>query len=395
MALFRRIIRKLPGLVIKLVPKPEPEIHEGFEARDKIGALCASCKSCLLVTDRTIHSLGYHAAIVRSLEAQGVACTVFSEIASEPNIQIIEAGRKAAAACNAECIIALGGGSVLDSCKMIAAGARMKKRRTKSLLRKFLFVRGKTLPMICVPTTAGTGAELTVGAIVTKPGKDVKGSTVLIGLNVTDVVLDSSLSIHAPEKVTLACGIDALSHGLEGVVADVKVPQADAEKSMECVKLVLENLPALIDAPQNAAARQNMCRAALYGGNAINKQLAGYVHAFAHSIGAMYHIPHGEAIAISLLPVLKFEQGKSRRKLTELAAYCGIGSSSDDAAERLLERISELLEKCRLPAKDFKIPQEDYPVLIRKIIADSINYSAPVVMRKKDVRNVLDAINGT
>ena len=248
--LFRKSIHRLPGKVIHAIPLPEPEITEGLGARSHIGRLCraAGYKQVLLVTDRTLKSLGYDQAIIESLEAAGINCSVFSDIASEPNIPIIEAGRKQALDCRAECIIALGGGSVMDSCKMIAAGVKMPYVPAKALLLKFLPVPGQTLPLIMIPSTAGTGAELTVGAVVSNE-QGTKGSTVLIGLNVTHVVHDSELTIHAPQSVTAACGIDALSHCIEGVIADVDLDEQDMHMSMEGVKLILENLPIVLKEP--------------------------------------------------------------------------------------------------------------------------------------------------
>ena len=166
---FRKMIRKLPGVVIKAVPKPAPRIMEGFGARREAGTICAEkgLHSCLLVTDTTLFRLGYHKKIAESLEEAGIRYQIFSDISSEPTVDIIDRGCAAAASCQAEAIIALGGGSVLDSCKIIAAGTKMKRRSTRALLLKFRPVPGKTIPMISVPSTAGTGAEITVGAVVT------------------------------------------------------------------------------------------------------------------------------------------------------------------------------------------------------------------------------------
>lgn len=391
--LLLKMIRKLPGRVIKLIPKPKPNVTEGFGTRGRVGEICrdAGYRSVLLVTDRTLFSLGCHEAVAAALEQEGVGCTVFSDIASEPNLSIIGGGKAAALDSGAECIVALGGGSVLDSCKMIAAAARMKKRKVSSLLRKFLFVRGGTLPMISIPSTAGTGAEFTVGAVVTrKSGK--KGSTVLIGLKVTDVILDSELTVNAPKNVTAACAIDALSHGLEGAVAAVKASDEDVRKSRECVRLILLNLPKVLQEPQDIEARQQLCRAAYYGGNAINEQLAGYVHAFAHSIGAMYHIPHGAAIAASLIPVMEYQQDKCAAQLAALARYCGVTDDSDtEAAEKLLASIRDLIGMCGFAKADY-IKDDDYKELTKRIMADAINYSPPVVVKKKDIPVLLSTI---
>ena len=178
---FRKQIRRLPGKVIHAIPLPEPEVTAGQGARREIGAMCqkAGYRQVLLVTDETLHHLGYDEAILASLEEAGVKASLFHDIHSEPTIAIIEAGRKQALETKAEAIIALGGGSVMDSCKMIAAGSKMPHLPVKALLLKFLPVPGETLPLIMVPSTAGTGAELTVGAVVTND-QGAKGSTVLI-----------------------------------------------------------------------------------------------------------------------------------------------------------------------------------------------------------------------
>lgn len=394
---LRRLIRRLPGIVIKAVPLPKPEILSGPGSRGRVGELCRKngWKRVLLVTDSTIFSLGLHAKLLTSLKEAGIFCSVFSDISSEPNLTIIDNGRKALREADADGIVALGGGAVMDSTKMIAAGGRLKKRKSKSLLRKFLFVPGRTLPVITVPTTAGTGAEITVGAVVTN-GKGKKFCSVLVGLDIRGVILDGELTLKAPKGITAACGIDALSHGLEGVVASVNVPEEDEKKSMECVKIVLNELPILLREPENVEARQKMCLAAHYGGNAINKQLAGYVHAFAHSIGAARHIPHGNAIALCLLPVMHFEKEKCTDRLAALSRYCGLAEetvSDADAAEALLDAIGKLIDLCGFEKREGFLSKEEYPGLIRAIAIDSINYSPPMVPTDRQIVAVLDEIN--
>lgn len=393
---IRKGIRKLPGIVIKAVPMPEPEMTEGFGTRDRVGAICESegVKSVLLVTDRTLFELGYYEKVKASLEERGINCAVFSDISSEPTLDIIEAGRKAAVECAADCIVALGGGSVLDSSKIIAASAKHPVRSVKHYLHKFALVSGKTLPIITLPSTAGTGAEYTVGAVV-KNAKGVKNSTVVVGLDVIHVILDSELMISAPKNVTVWCGIDAMSHGLEGVVADVRSREEDVTKSSECVKLVFDNLPLLLDDPGNIAARQNMSRAAHFGGNAINKQLAGYVHAFAHSIGAVYHIPHGEAIARCMIPVMEAQKNVCAEKLAALSVYCGFADDSDEpsaGADKFLARLDGLLKNCGVEGGFDALAENDYSVLIRMIDNDSINYSPPKTFTDKEIVEILDRI---
>jgi alcohol dehydrogenase class IV len=395
---FRKQIHKLPGKVIHHVPLPEPQVVEGHGARTKIGEICQECgyKQVLLVTDQTLRSLGYEQKIVQSLEEAGIGCTLFADINSEPNIALIDEGRKIATECQAECVIALGGGSVMDTCKMISAGVKMPHLSTKTLLRKFLVVPGKTLPMITVPSTAGTGAEVTVGAVVTN-AHGTKGSTVLVGLDVTHVILDSELTIHAPQLVTAACGMDALSHVVEGTLSDVAVYVEDAYHSLEGVRLILQHLPVVMREPENIESRLAMCRAAMYGGNAINTQLAGYIHAFAHSIGAKYHIPHGQAITLMMLPVLEYQKKICLRKYALMARYCGLADVHTDdrvAAERFLQAVKDLIATCGLDTLPLPVKESDYEELTRMVAKDSINYSAPMTFSEEDIQRVLARVTG-
>ena len=365
----------------------------------------AGYKQVLVVTDETLHRLGYDEAILASLQEAGVSASLFCDIHSEPTIAIIDAGRRQALETQAEAIIALGGGSVMDSCKMIAAGCKMPHVPVKALLLKFLPVPGETLPLIMVPSTAGTGAELTVGAVVTND-HGAKGSTVLIGLNVTHVVHDSELTIHAPKAVTAACGIDALSHCIEGAVSDTEVDEEDMRMSMEGVKLILENLPLLtsegvkeLTSEGAEQARLNMAKAAMYGGNAINTQLAGYVHAFAHSIGAMYHLSHGQAISLMLLPVLEFQKEACLHHYAELARYCGLvekplSVNDVQAAELFLQAIRDLIAACGMDQIESPVRACDHEQLIPMIAADSINYSAPVTLSNADIKDILVRVTG-
>lgn len=392
--LFRKAIRRLPGIIIRAVPLPDPEITEGFGSRSRTGELCkaAGAHSVLLVTDSVLCTLGFHENVEKSILDAGISCSVFSDISSEPTADIISKGRKAAVDCGADCIVALGGGSVMDCSKIIAASAKHPKRNIRTFLIKCIFT--KTLPMITIPTTAGTGAEMTVGAVV-KNSRGVKKCTLLAGLNVTDVILDSELTVNAPAKITVCCGIDAMSHGLEGCLADVKACDEDMRKSRECVRLVLDNLAALTETPHDIARRQNMCLAANLGGNAINKQLAGYVHAFAHSIGGRYNIPHGEAIAYCLLPVLSFYRELCSESLYELALYCRLAdnkTAKDAAIGCLFDRISGLLKQCGFTGGLSALKEADYPELVREIDADSINYSPVKTMSDREILSILDTI---
>ena len=397
----RKTIRKIPGTVIKAVPIPKPEVVQGFGTREQVGDICAAAgyRSVLVVTDETLFGLGLHEKAVQSLEKAGIGCTVFHDINSEPTVGIVRAGRKIAIDCGAECIVAIGGGSVLDSAKIIAASAKHPHLPLKQFLLKFAIATDGTLPMINIPSTAGTGAECTVGAVV-KNSRGVKKSTVVVGLTISHVILDSELIVNAPQGVTVWCAVDALSHGLEGLLADVGSTEEDVFKSRECVRLILENLPVLFEDPKNVAARQATLLAAHYGGNAINTQLAGYVHAFAHSLWALYHIPHGKAIAWCLMPVVKAQENQRYDRLAELYDHCHpeAGSMPEEerldevAADRMLAELDAFLDRCGLERGCSLLQVNDYDQLVKMIDADAINYSPSRTFTDHEIRMLLDQI---
>ena len=392
----RKSIRKVPGTVIKAAPLPRPDVKEGFGVRAEAGRICAEAGygTALLLTDNTLFGLGLHQKVADSLTENGINFSVFHDIDGEPTAEMALSGRNAAVECGARCIIAVGGGSVMDCGKIIAASAKHPHQPISHYLHKFAIVEGGTLPMINIPSTAGTGAEFTVGAVI-KKDNGTKNSTVIIGLQVPHVLLDSELTVNAPKSVTVWCGIDALSHGLEGLLADVRSSGEDVRKSRECVRLVLKNLPMLLDDPQNIDARQAMLLAAHYGGNAINTQLAGYVHAFAHTIGAIYHIPHGKAIAWSLIPVVATQAHLKRAELAALAVHCGLAGEDEAphiAADKLLTALKDLLDSCGLDKDCPLINVDDYDRLTSMIDADSVNYSPPSTLTDNEIRSLLDRI---
>lgn len=409
--IFRKIIHKLPGIIIKRIPKPSPRIIAGAGARRGVGALCKDCgaSNVLIVTDKTLYGLGSLDSITASLENEEIPYHIFHNITGEPTSKVIEEGRAEATKHNIDCIVAIGGGSVMDSCKMIAAGMRLKRLKGRLLLQKVLFVPGKTVPIIALPSTAGTGAEVTVGAIVTSSNGKKKHATVIVGLNVSVVVLDCELSMTVPKMPSLYCGIDALSHGIEGTLTDMKVDEATTRSSLDCIKLVFENLPHIASLPEKSQepqdlieVRQSLCQAALLGGYAINNQLAGYVHAFAHSIGSLYKLPHGQAIAICLLPVLRYQKKQCTKRYAQIARWCWENNGktdtdttySDDnlAAEKFLSEIERLLLICDIQEGCDSLCDEDFPTLETMILNDAINYVPPVVFKRTDVRNILNAI---
>ncbi len=171
-------------------------------------------------------------------------------------------------------------------------------------------------------------------------------------------------------------------------MADVAADENDVEKSRRCVKLVFENLMRLKDRPDDDNARLAMCRAANLGGNAINKQLAGDIHSFAHSIGARYRLPHGVAIALCMMPVMRHQADKCRDKLEMLARYC-----SFENAGMFLDALESLIRQCGLSPDGSVVLAKDYGKLSVSIAKDSVNYSAPQTLSRREIISILTEIS--
>jgi len=173
------------------------------------------------------------------------------------------------------------------------------------------------------------------------------------------------------------------------------VEEADEKLSEEGVRLIMQHLPVVTKEPENIEARLGMCRAAMYGGHAINTQLAGYVHAFAHSIGALYHIPHGKAIAWCLIPVLEAQEYMRYNKMSNVAKYCHVADKNDtaeEASDKLILALKKLLIQCGLEKGCGLIKTDDYDKLTEMIDADSINYSPVRTFTDSEIRMLLDQI---
>ena len=165
--------------------------------------------------------------------------------------------------------------------------------------------------------------------------------------------------------------------------------------SKEGVRLIFQYLPIVMREPENIEARLGMCRAAYFGGHAINTQLAGYVHAFAHSIGAKYHLPHGQAISLMLMPVLEFQKEVCTEKYAMLVRHChfaNLDTEDEQAAELFLQAIAKLMQQCGMDKLVSPVKAEDYAELTRMIVQDSINYSPPITLNNNDIEQILKSV---
>jgi alcohol dehydrogenase class IV len=282
----------------------------------------------------------------------------------------------AARASRIDGVIGLGGGSAMDTAKLVALLARSGE----SLQAAYGVdnARGPRLPLIQVPTTAGTGSEVTPIAIVTTPGGEKKG--VVSSLLYADhAVLDATLTTAVPERVAAMSGIDAMVHAIEAYTSRLRKNLLSDTLAIRAVQLIAANLRTTIESPANLDARRAMLQGAMLAGMAFANAPVGAVHALAYPLGGRFHVPHGLSTALVLLPVLEFNMPAAELHYAELSSAIGAGSG----ASGLLDALDTLLDDLRLERTltSVRVAESDLPLLAR----DAMNVQRLLVNNPRDV----------
>lgn len=351
--------------VLPILPYRTPEILHSLR---EIPAVLRreGAERVLLVTDKSIRAVGLTAPLERQFQEEKITCTIYDETAANPTVDNVEAARAQYVQQNCEALIAFGGGSSIDCAK--AVGARLAQPgKTLAQMNGILKVRHRLPPLIAVPTTAGTGSETTLAAVVTDPRTRHKYPINDFPLIPKYAVLDPEVTRSLPPFVTATTGMDALTHAVEAYIgrSTTKETRADAVKA---IQLIFENLETAFEEGDNITARSNMLKASFLAGSAFTKSYVGYAHAVAHSLGGCYNIPHGFANAVLLPVVLEAYGPAAARKLHDLSNAVGLSSreESDAAgAEKFIAAIRRMNRKMKIPTTLPGIQEKDIPWLAR------------------------------
>jgi len=293
-----------------------------------------------LVTDIGLMKAGLIDGALTSLSEVGVKVTLFSDVLADPPEVSVQAAVKAAALVHADGVIGFGGGSSLDTAKLVALLA--KTSQELPAIYGIGLARGPRLPLIQVPTTAGTGSEVTPIAILTTPSHEKKG--VVSPLLYPDVaVLDSLLTLGLPPAITAMTGVDAMVHAIEAFTSRSKKNALSDALAIKALQLLYANLPAAVSDGKDAQVRENMLLGSLLAGMAFANAPVGAVHALAYPLGGHYQLPHGLTNSLVLLPVLKFNLPAAESLYAELgrAILPELNSVSDAlAASNFIEAIA-------------------------------------------------------
>jgi len=302
----------------KFLPKL---IAEEGGASSRLGALATDLKMShvLVVTDAVLLSLGIVQPCIKSLEDAGIHVVVFSGVLPDPSIGEVMQGASVYLEHGCDGVVAIGGGSSIDCAKAIAAHVVDPKPIEE--IAGVMKLKKRPAKLIAIPTTAGTGSEATYAAVISSPGR--KFLITDFKMIPRGAILDPRLSVNLPAPVTAATGMDALTHAVEAYLSPWGSSYSD-EKCMYAVKTIMTHLVPVFQNGNSMQARAALLQASYCGGIAVSCCGVGYVHSIAHSLGGIYHTPHGEANAMILPHVLKFYGTSAHAKLAKLARVSGL-----------------------------------------------------------------------
>ena len=363
-----------------------------------IPAVCRRNKvrSVMIVTDSGIRTLGLTGFLEKTLEEAGISFCIYDRTVANPTIWNVEEARELYLEQGAEAIIAFGGGSSMDCAK--GAGARIVKPRQSIRRMKGLLKVHKRLPLlIAVPTTAGTGSETTLAAVITDSEKHHKYPINDFSLIPRYAVLDYHETMGLPRSITATTGMDALTHAVEAYIGGSTTKET-RRMAEEAVHLIYQHLKAAYDNGQDKEARSGMLKAAYCAGVAFTKSYVGYIHAVAHSLGGQYGIPHGLANAVILPIVLRMYGPACEKKLARLAKKAGVvdrGMEDREAAACFIDWIQEMNDSMEIPEHLPEIQEEDIPVMAGHADREGNPlYPVPVLMDKKELEQIYWEVKG-
>lgn len=370
----------------------EPQLLEGPGAIRQLPEFIKSkgLKKVLVVTDKGLMGIHLLDSLFEELNKAGVEYAVYDGTQPNPSIQNIEDARQLYLDNGCEGIIAFGGGSPMDCAKAAAARVTNPKTPVKKM-RGTLKVWHKLPPLFAVPTTAGTGSEVTVAAVVSDPETHEKNAINDPKLRPKYAVLDPELTVGLPPHITSTTGMDALTHAVEAYIgrSNVKSTEAYAEKA---TKMIFDNIEKAYNDGKDIEAREAMLKASFYAGMAFTRAYVGYVHAIAHNLGGYYGIPHGLANAVILPYVLEYFGESAHARLARLAVVAGVKSDGTDKekAEAFIEAIKTLNRNMNIPDKFDCIKEEDIPVIVKRALKEGNPlYPVPKIMNEADCEAVI------
>jgi len=398
MYLISRIRVGIFGLAGHVLKFPKPFTFTGPGAsfslvREIIGL---GVKRVMVITDGPLLQLGIVNPLIELMKDSQVEVEVFSEIEPDPGYELVLEGVKRLKHFKPDAVLAVGGGSSIDGAKAILLSHANNCHPSK-LTGVWLYAlpRKRCLPFFAIPTTAGTGAEVTIAAIVSDKAKQIKYAIIDPKTVPAMVALDPKLMLGLPPFITAPTGMDALTHAVEAYLCTIATHETDELARMATASIMRNLIIAYTDG-QNLEARERMAVAASMAGLAFTRVGVGYIHAIAHQLGGLYHVPHGLANAIVMPYVLEFSKPNCVRRLAELARISDTGErdgSDAELADAFIARIRKLNADMQIPGFVKELRREDFDKIIDRAFAEAHGtYGVPRYMTREDALVLLEKL---
>lgn len=381
-----------------VVPIRRPMLFVGENACEEICDMLINegSTNVFIATDAVLNKLGIPSKVTKYLDEKNISYVVYDGITPDPTFSVVKEGLSKSVNAKCDSVLAIGGGSVIDAAKMIAMSQGNNCQPEK--LMGILKARKSGVPIYCIPTTAGTGSEATLGAVVSDDKTHQKSLSIDPRMVPLAAAIDPQIMKGMPAHITADTGIDVLTHALEAWMSANASVETDYYAA-SAVKTVMEYLPTAYKNGDDLKARQEMGIAAHYGGIAFNKAGLGYVHAIAHQLGAYYSIPHGRANAIVLPYVLDLNRKGSQKRLAKLAKKVGIlaggqsNKSDKEIADLLIAEVRALIKSLGIDPTVKGMNTKDFDAIAKAAAKEvSDTYSVPTYMSNAGIKDILKKI---
>lgn len=331
-------------------------------------------KKALVCTDKGLLKVGTAKMVTDVLDEAGFPYEIYSEIKPNPTVTNVQQGVEAFKASGADCLIAIGGGSSIDTAKGIGIVSNNPEFSDVVSLEGVAPTKHKSVPIIALPTTAGTGAEVTINYVII----DEKRQAKMVCVDPNDIpavaIIDPELMYSLPKGLTAATGMDALTHAIEGYITKGAWVMSDMYE-LQAIKMIAENLPLAVDEPTNPVGREGMALAQYIAAQAFSNVGLGLVHGMAHPMGSLHDIPHGVANALLLPTIMEFNMPTRIDRFGVIAEAMGVdtkGMTPEQAAQAAVDAVRALSIRVGIPQHltDLGITEKDIPALAAQAIAD-------------------------
>ena len=328
----------------------------------------------LVVTDKGLIKVGTVKLVTDIMDEAGFPYEIFSEVKPNPTVTNVKQGIEAFKASGADCLVAIGGGSAMDTAKGIGIVINNPEFSDIVSLEGVAPTKHKSVPIVALPTTAGTGAEVTINYVIIDEERQAK----MVCVDPNDIpavaIVDPELTYSLPKGLTAATGMDALTHAIEGYITKGAWVMSDMYE-LQAIKMIAEYLPTAVDEPTNPVGRENMALAQYIAAQAFSNVGLGLVHGMAHPMGSLHDIPHGVANALLLPTIMEFNMPECIEKFGVIARTMGVdttGMTAEEAAQAACDAVKDLAIRVGIPQhlSELGIKEEHIPALAAQAITD-------------------------